>query len=170
MSTSRRLDNVIVVHPKNGILCSNRKEPTTFLFLLEYNCFTMLCQFLLYSEVNQLYVYLYPLPLGLPSHHPSPPSGPSRSVVTEHRAELPVLYRMFPLAIYFMHDSVYMSILISQFVPPSPSPPVSTCPFSMSTSLFLPCKLVHLYHFSRFHIYALIYDICFSLSDLLHSV
>ena len=27
----------------------------------------------------------------------------------------------------------------------------------------------HLYHFSRFHIYALIYDICFSLSDLLHS-
>ena len=29
---------------------------------------------------------------------------------------------------------------------------------------------VHLYHFSRFHIYALIYHICFSLSDLLHSV
>ena len=26
------------------------------------------------------------------------------------------------------------------------------------------------YHFSRFYIYALIYDICFSLSDLLHSV
>ena len=25
-------------------------------------------------------------------------------------------------------------------------------------------------HFSRFHIYVLIYDICFSLSDLLHSV
>ena len=28
----------------------------------------------------------------------------------------------------------------------------------------------HTYHFSKFHIYALIYDICFSLSDLLHSV
>ena len=40
----------------------------------------------------------------------------------------------------------------------------------VSVSLFLPCKPVHLYHFSRFHIYALIYDICFSLSDLLHSV
>ena len=26
------------------------------------------------------------------------------------------------------------------------------------------------YHFSRFHIYVLIHDICFSLSDLLHSV
>ena len=31
-------------------------------------------------------------------------------------------------------------------------------------------KQVHLYHFSRFRIYALIYDICFSLSDLLHSL
>ena len=42
--------------------------------------------------------------------------------------------------------------------------------FSTSVSQFLPCKLVHLYHFSRFHIYALIYNISFSLSDLLHSV
>ena len=47
---------------------------------------------------------------------------------------------------------------------------MSTSPFSMSVSVFLPCKPVHLYHFSRFHIYVLIYDICFSLSDLLHSV
>ena len=53
---------------------------------------------------------------------------------------------------------------------PTPFPPlVSIRLFSTSVSLFLPCKLVHLYHFSRFHIYALIYDICFSLSDLLHS-
>ena len=28
---------------------------------------------------------------------------------------------------------------------------------------------IKLYHISRFHIYALIHDICFSLSDLLHS-
>ena len=26
--------------------------------LLEYNCFTMLCQFLLYNKVNQVYVYI----------------------------------------------------------------------------------------------------------------
>ena len=49
-------------------------------------------------------------------------------------------------------------------------PLVSTCLFSTSVSQFLPCKLVHLYHFSRFHISALIYDISFSLSDLLHFV
>ena len=49
-------------------------------------------------------------------------------------------------------------------------PLVSIRLFSTSVSLFLPCKPVHLYHFPRLHIYALIYDICFSLSDLLHSV
>ena len=31
-------------------------------------------------------------------------------------------------------------------------------------SLFLLCKQVHLYHLSRFHMYALIYGICFSLT------
>ena len=37
------------------------------LFLLESNCFAMLCCFLLYNEVNQLYVYIYFLHLGPPS-------------------------------------------------------------------------------------------------------
>ena len=35
--------------------------------LLEYTCFTMLCWFLLYSEVNQSYAYIYPCSLGPPS-------------------------------------------------------------------------------------------------------
>ena len=59
-------------------------------------------------------------------------------------------------------------MLLSQFVPPSPSPAVSTSPFSMSASLFLPYKQVHQYHSSTFHIYVLMYDICFS--DSLYSV
>ena len=55
--------------------------------------------------------------------------------------------------------------------PPTPlSPLMSIRLFSTSVSLYLPCKPVHLYHFSRFYIYVLIYDICFSLSDLLHYV
>ena len=32
----------------------------------------MLCQFLLYDEINQLYVFAYLLPLGPPSHHHPP--------------------------------------------------------------------------------------------------
>ena len=68
--------------------------------LLEYDCFTMLCQFLLYNKVNQLYVYIYPhIPslLHLPSTLPIPPL----KVDTTHRADLPVLCSCFPLAIYF---------------------------------------------------------------------
>lgn len=42
------------------------------IFLSAYDCFTKLCWFSLYSEVNQLYVYIYiyPLLLGPPSHSP----------------------------------------------------------------------------------------------------
>ena len=85
------------------------------------------------------------------------------------------LYSRFLLVIYFIHISVYMSIPISHFITP---PPLHSCfPSLVSIHLsstyvsqFLPCKPVHRYHFSRFHIYALIYNICFPLSDLLHSV
>ena len=58
--------------------------------------------------------------------------------------------------------------------PPHPTPRcfpplVSICLFSTSVSLFLPCKPVHLYHFSRFHTYVNTRYL-FSLSDLLHCV
>ena len=78
------------------------------------------------------------------------------------------LYSRFLLVIHFIHISVYMPIPISQFIPLPPPIPCPTFPplvsihlFSTSVSLFLPCKPVQLYHFSRFHIYALIYDIFF---------
>ena len=93
--------------------------------LLEYNCFTMLCQFLLYNKVNQPYAYIYPhIPslLRLPPTRPIPPL----QVVTKHRADLPVLCSCFPLAICFTFGSVYMSMPLSHFVPAYPSP--SPCP------------------------------------------
>ena len=71
---------------------------------------------------------------------------------------------------HFIHSRVCMSIPVFPIHPTFLTPLVSTHLFSMSVSLFLLCKSVHLYHFSRVHINALIYDICFSLSDLLHSV
>ena len=34
-------------------------------FLLDYSCFTILCYFLLYSKMNQLYMYIYTLSFGI---------------------------------------------------------------------------------------------------------
>ena len=59
---------------------------------------------------------------------------------------------------------IYVAILLS-ICPPSPT--VSTNLSSMSASLLLLCRWIHQYHLSRFHIYALICNICFSLSDFI---
>jgi len=83
-----------------------------------------------------------------------------------------VLYSRFSLVLSFTHsiNGVCASIPTSQFLPSSLPPLVSIHLFSTSVSLFLFCKYDHQYHFSRFHIYALMHNIYFSLSDLLHSV
>ena len=102
--------------------------------LLEYNCFTMLCQFLLYNKVNQLYVCIYPhisSLLRLPPTLPIPPL----QVVTKHGADIPVLCSCFPLAICFTFGSIYMSVLLSHFIPAYPYP--STCPQVHSLHLHL---------------------------------
>ena len=82
--------------------------------LLEYSCFTMLCWFLLYSKVDKLYVYIYLLFFGFPSH------------LGCHRMRVGFfeLYSRFSIVIYFIHSitGIYMSIAISQFIPyPPPS-------------------------------------------------
>ena len=53
--------------------------------LLEYTCFTMLCQFLLYNKVNQLYVYIYP-PIPSLLHLPPTPRSEERRVGKECRS------------------------------------------------------------------------------------
>ena len=44
-----------------------------------------------------------------------------------------------PSSTYFTHDSVYMSMLLSQFTPPSPSPTATASPFStrLISTIFL---------------------------------
>ena len=75
---------------------------------------------------------------------------------------------------FYTHQCIHVNPNCQFITPPPPPshnfpPLVSIGLFSPSVSQLLPCKPVHLYHFSRFHIHALIYDIYFSLSDLLHS-
>ena len=53
--------------------------------------------------------------------------------------------------VVYTWQRVYVSP-ISQFIPPL-LPPCAHILFPMSVSLFLPCKQVHLGHFSRFHMY-----------------
>ena len=71
-----------------------------------------------------------------PSSHPPP--HPSR--LSQSTGLSSLLYSNFPLAIYFTYGNVYVSTLPFQFIPPSPSPTGSTSLYSMSVSLFLPCK------------------------------
>lgn len=99
---------------------STMKKQLPF-FSLEYNCSTLL------------------LFLAVQGSESAPPSWTSLptcphttpQVNTEHGAELPVLYSGFPLAIYFTHSGVHMSILISQFTP------FSLCPHVHSLYLHL---------------------------------
>ena len=51
-----------------------------------------------------------------------------------------------------------------------PLPTTMSIVCSLCLSPLLPCKQFHQYHLSRFHIYVLVYGICFSLSDLLHCI
>ena len=55
-------------------------------------------------------------------------------------------------------------------LPPPPIPQVCSLPLQIPILPFKYPSNAHLYHLSRFHVYMLIYDICFSLSDLLYSV
>ena len=133
---------------------------------MEYNCFTMLCYSLLYNKVNQLYGYIYPFPL-------EPTSTPSNRSRSSQSTKLSFLCYTAVSTSSFTYYHVHMLILISQFIPPSPSPLwpqvcslcpcVYSCPAERLISTIFPD-----YIYTYIYIYVLIYDICFS--DLLHSM
>ena len=150
----------------------------------------MLCQFLLYNKVNQLYVYMYPHIPSLLRFPPTLPIPPLQ-VVTKHRADLPLCYAAASHQLSILHLVVYLCQCYSLTSPQLPLPPCviksvlyvyvfilalllgSFCFVLFCFVLFVCFPLypqVLQYHFFRFHIYALAYSICFSLSDLLYSV
>ena len=66
------------------------------------------------------------------------PLTPHPTLLGHHRDELSALCSNLPLTMYFLHGRVYMSALLSWFIPLSSSHPVPTYPFSEPLSL--PCK------------------------------
>ena len=103
--------------------------------LLEYNCFKILCQFLLHNKVNQPYAYTCPHIPSLLRLPPTLPISPLQ-VIARHRADLPVLCCCFPLANYFTFGSVYMSMLLS--LRPSYSLPPHVLKSIFYVYLFIP--------------------------------
>ena len=111
------------------------KESISFIYYNIYPFFLiggqLLYNIVLVSAIQQcesaISIYIVPLfwPF-LPCHpHPIPLHRAPATYVT-----LLMLFSNFPLAIYFTHDNEYISMLLSQFVLPPPSPAMSTSTFS----------------------------------------
>ena len=105
-----------------------------FFFLNAYSCYRVLCMFLLYNEVNQLYGYIYP------SLDLSPTPCPHCTPLGHQRAPSWALYTILQVPTSYLFYT-WQCIDVKPKLPIHPTLSlllVSTCPFSMSVSLFLP--------------------------------
>ena len=102
----------------------------------------------------------------MPSLVNLPPSSQHPTALDCHRAlgSDPCVTQQIPLALCFTYSSVDVSMLLSQFVPPSPSHTASTSLFSMSSSPLLPCRFFSTIFLDPIH------TISLSVSELLHSI
>ena len=93
-----------------------------FFFQLENNCVIQYCDGFCPTStwISHRHIYGPPSWTSLPS--PSPPH-PSR-VSWSTSFGFPASYSKFPLAISFTSGNIYVSMLLSQIIPPSPSPTV----------------------------------------------
>ena len=76
-------------------------------------------------NMNWPQVYIRPFPLAPPSHFPPPPTplGCHRAPALGSQSHI-AHSQKFPFP-YFTYSNVYVSVLFSQTIPPSPSPMVS---------------------------------------------
>ena len=88
--------------------------------LFKDNCFTEFCCFLSNPNMNQPWVYIYPLPFEPPSH--LPPCA--TRVDTEPLIEFPEPESKFPLVIYFTYGNINFHITLHTSHPLLPSPHV----------------------------------------------
>ena len=96
-----------------------------------------------------IYIYIY---IYIPSLSRLPPNHPHHSTLLSHHrtvklGSLGYIANSHQPSILHMLLYKYMSMLSSQFIPPSLPLTVSKNPFSMPASVFLPCKQARQYHF-----------------------
>ena len=100
----------------------------------ELNDFTILEWLFPYTDMNQPWMYRCPpSSKPLPPPYPSHPSGSSQCIGPEHL----ILCIKPGLAICFIYGNVDGSMLLSQIIPPSPSPIKSKSLFFTFVSLLL---------------------------------
>ena len=130
-------------------------------FFLEYSFFTVWYYFLLYSKVNQLYIYTYPLFFGFSSH-----LGYRLISILASVQQILISYLFYPQKCTYVSGNPPFRVL--PFHPPHYRPMSTHFSLPLCFSFCLANRLT--YHFSRVHLCTVIYNICFSLADLLHSV
>ena len=137
----KECSNFILLHAAASFpstTCFLNRRKTALQCCVGFYCTTMQIShnyiYTIYIYINKKYIY-HPSLLSLVALRPSHPLG-------HHRASgwAPCVSWKLPTAVCFMHDTVYMSVLLSQLIPPSLSPTVTTSTFSMSVLPFLPCK------------------------------
>ena len=113
----------------------------------------LLCTIQQSESVICVYISLFWIAFNL-AHHRAPDSIPCAG------QQVLISYLFYT----FIHTSKYTSIPVSQLIPPPT--------FSLGVHYFFPLCLYFCFgnRISRVCMYVLIYGICFSLSDLLHSV
>ena len=134
-----------------------------FYFIYLFFYFTYCIGVAIHQHESAMGVHMFPILTPLPPYHPS---GSSQCTSPEH----PVSCIEPGLVIRFLHDSIHVSMPLSQIIPPSPSPTESKRLLYTSVSLLLSHIQGYCCHLSKFDIYVLVYCIGVFLSGLLHSI
>ena len=93
------------------------------------------CIFAIHWHESAMDLHVFPIPIPPPASLPIP----SLWVIPVHHPWAPVSCIQPGLVICFTLDSILVSMLLSQNIPPSPSPTESKSLFCTSVSLFLFC-------------------------------
>jgi len=149
----------IAISPAGLFLCSyNYCEFIVFFIGGKLQCCVAFC--CTTKQISHNYTYITSL-LSLCPLLPSHPSRSSRSASLGSLCYIAISHQLSSLHMVAYICWCYLLHSSHSFLPPL-CPQV--CP--LSASPFFSCKHVHQYHFSRFHMYVIIYGIFFFLTSL----